>query len=117
MGYGAIRHQAGPTRETRSVKKAPWVSYELHIGPVPEGVPLLHTCGNRRCVRPDHLALGSPDSLPRKRGPKPRTSCPRGHAYTPESTYVYQGSRSCRTCRRIRSQQAAAARRAARQKR
>ncbi len=34
------------------------VSYELAFGPIPEGQVVHHTCGNARCVRPDHLDLG-----------------------------------------------------------
>lgn len=31
------------------------VSYELHIGPIPEGLVIDHLCRNTRCFRPDHL--------------------------------------------------------------
>lgn len=53
--YGRIR------RGLRSGEyvKAHRMSWELHYGPIPEGMEVLHQCDTPLCVRPDHLFLGT----------------------------------------------------------
>lgn len=34
-------------------------SFEIHCGPIPDGMSVLHRCDTPACVRPDHLFLGT----------------------------------------------------------
>jgi HNH endonuclease len=52
FGYGALSVNSAFIMAHR-------LSYELHVGPIPNGLFVLHRCDVPPCVRPDHLFLGT----------------------------------------------------------
>ena len=52
QGYGRI----GTSRGSEATHR---VAYELFVGPVPEGLLVLHRCDVPSCVNPNHLFVGT----------------------------------------------------------
>lgn len=101
-GYGAIGVDGG-------LKGTHVLAYELWVGPVPEGLHVLHHCDNPPCCNPEHLRVGTrednmQDMVSRGRsrnGREARTHCPQGHPLSGDNLYVYpNGRRNCQECRR-----------------
>lgn len=53
------RHGYGKVGVNRSPKLAHRVSWQVHRGPIPKGICVLHKCDTPACINPDHLYLGT----------------------------------------------------------
>lgn len=119
-GYGMVWHK-GRSRRVHCV------SYELNVGPIPDGRLLDHTCHSidncdggischhRRCFNPLHLEpvthtentqrghhrfeKGQAACAAHQRN---KTHCPQGHTYDVTNTGIdHRGHRKCIECNRI----------------
>lgn len=102
-GYGALR-------VGRTSVPAHRFSYELHVGPIPDGLHIDHLCRNPSCVNPAHLEPVTPqENALRGIGPSAvnarKSECPQGHPLSGDNLYIVPstGSRMCRTCIRARN--------------
>lgn len=82
-------------------------SYELHVGPIADGLQLDHVyergCRHKHCVRPDHLepVTHQENAL---RAKALVTACPQGHPYDEINTSRRpNGWRTCKECNRQRA--------------
>lgn len=84
--------------------KAHRFSWELHCGPIPEELCVLHRCDTPACVNPGHLFLGTQTVNMADRDAKGRhpesqkTHCLAGHPYAGYNVVVRGGKRKCRLC-------------------
>lgn len=100
-GYGQFRHEGVRVLAHR-------YSYEIHVGPIPEGLTLDHLCRNHPCVNPAHLEpVTMAENLARGTSPTAingaKTHCIRRHPFDEANTWIEgNGRRHCRTCARNR---------------
>lgn len=92
--------------------RAAWI---LMIGSIPQGLEIDHVCHNedrgcaggatcrhRSCANWEHhlrLVTHRDNGLSGRSGPVDQ--CLRGHAYDELNTYIYEGHKFCRACRRV----------------
>lgn len=75
-------------------------SYEISVGPIPEGLTIDHLCGVTQCVRPDHL---EPVTLAEnlRRAHAHGDECKNGHNYVEAGHFfTNQGWIVCKQCRK-----------------
>lgn len=97
-GYGKISVGGRMLRAHR-------VSYELFVGPIPDGMTIDHLCRNRGCVKFTHLEAVSlkenvhrGDTVAARNAAK--THCPSGHEYSAENMTARSvpNRRECKIC-------------------
>lgn len=117
MWTGGIVHGYGCWEVDGRRERAHRWAWELFVGPIPEGMHVLHRCDNPPCVNPNHLFLGTQtdnvqdmDAKGRRRNQyADRTACHNGHPYVEGSWRWSKNGRGgigrvCRECHRLAQQ-------------
>lgn len=97
-GYGRIRIADG------RMVTAHRYSYEISVGPIPDGLELDHLCRQTCCVNPDHLEPVTPFENGRRAGISCEIErnfhCRKGHKRTSENTrFKSNGNKVCIDCK------------------
>lgn len=102
-GYGTIREGRRGSRALMAHR----VSYEIHVGPIPDGLQIDHLCRNRGCVNPAHLEPVTSRENTMRGSTLPaanvqKTHCNHGHPYSgPNLLKLPNGERRCRSCSKV----------------
>lgn len=97
-GYGCIGAQG-------KVQLTHRVSYELHVGPISDGLQIDHLCRNRICINPAHLDPVTAAEHAKRSLRARATHCINGHLLEGDNLHLRtrengQVHRGCKTCRR-----------------
>lgn len=96
-GYGQIKM-------IPNMRRAHRVSYEVFVGPIPEGLQIDHLCRCRSCINPEHLEPVTPKENIRRSPIAPAslnammTHCTNGHKFTQENLVPGIKQRRCKIC-------------------
>lgn len=96
-GYGVFHFEGSNKRASR-------IAYQFFIGPIPDGLHVLHSCDVRSCVNPKHLFVGTNNDNVQDKIRKGRCFnqlkkiCRNGHPYNKKNTYRWETQRACRIC-------------------
>jgi hypothetical protein len=74
--------------------------YKEFVEYISPAVELHHVCRRPACINPSHMQVTSPSNHPdgAPNVNRTKTHCIKGHEFTPENTYTYNGKRQCRKC-------------------
>lgn len=80
--WSGYRDQDGYGRVTWNDSAVPShrLAYETWVGPIPEGLFILHSCDNPPCINPDHLSPGTAKENAQDRDSRNRSNVLRGAA-------------------------------------
>lgn len=101
-GYGTVSIDGGRTGLAHRV------SYELHVGPIPDGLQIDHVqargCRSRRCINPAHLEPVTPKENVNRTGHGRQKRCKRNHPLSGRNLVIKKHgalppTRECRICR------------------
>lgn len=103
-----IKGKYGAVKSNGTAHVAHRLSYEMFVGPIPEGMLVCHHCDNPPCINPDHLFVGShsdnmKDCFAKGRQSRrciPWDKCKNGHEMTEENVYLSKTGRQCKKCKR-----------------
>ena len=75
QGYGLLGRSGRGNGNIRAHR----LSWELHYGPIPDGMFVLHKCDNPPCAKPEHLFLGDQAANMHDASVKGRMNTPSHH--------------------------------------